>query len=279
MKLEYIEIQDLIISILVLGFAFSFKHWGAQEFNLSIGFSNFILITFLVAFSFLVHELAHRAVAINSQAELRYRAWKFGLILAVIFVFLTNGWFIFAAVGVITIVPLRIYRSGRTKFLGPYERTKIALSGPIANFALAILAAVLFNATNAFVWEKLFVINAWLAVMNLFPFFRNLPHAVWRKIAGTGRRGPAFSAELKGDERMLPQTEGEIIFFGSRPVWIFAFMFVTISCILLYLIKSVVVSLLLAFIIGFILYVVWHYYIEPWSYEIKHRRKPYQYKL
>lgn len=275
---DWIEIRDLIISILVLGFAFSFRHWGAQEFNISTGVSNFTIITLLVAFSFLIHEITHRVFAENSQADLRYRAWKFGLILAVIFAFLTNGWFIFAAVGVITITPLAIHRAGKSSkaFLGPYERAKIAVSGPMANFAIAIVAAILFSATSGFIWEKLFMINAWLAVMNLFPFFRNLPHVIWRKLVPPGRKGPSFLADIKGDERILPQTEGEIVFFGSRPTWIFAFVFVTISC--LFLMKNIFTSLLLAFIIGAVLFMIWHYYVEPWSYQVKGKKKPYHYK-
>jgi Zn-dependent protease len=284
MDLDWIEIQDLIISILVLGFAFSFRHWGAQQFNWSAGFNNFILITFLVAFSFLIHEITHRIAARNSQADLRYRAWKFGLLLALIFAFLTQGWFVFAAVGIITIVPLRRTRSGKYKsgwgsHLGPYERAKIALSGPMANLGLAIISIVLFNATASFVFEKLFMINAWLAIMNLFPFFRSIPHALWRALypLPPHRRSPPFLAAQKGDERLLPRSEGEIIFFGSRPLWAFAFFFVLISCILLYLFKAALASVILAFLIGFVLFMVWHYYVEPWSYETK-KKKPHHYK-
>ncbi len=284
MKTDWVEVQDLILSILVLGFCFSFRHWG-EPFSWEVGASSFVLITFLVAFSFFVHEIVHRIIARNSQADLRYRAWKFGLLLAVIIVFITNGWFIFAAVGVITIVSHTVHRPGKAKpgwgsVLGPYERAKIAISGPITNFALAIFSMIMFKYTTEFLWSKLFTINAWLAVMNLFPFFRSIPYTLTRKMLPASVAGKlqllnprrAFIAEKRGDERLIPGTEGEVVFFGSKPMWIFAFMFVLVSCILLALIKKVIISLVLGFIVGAIFYILWQYYLEKWP-----GKKPYQY--
>lgn len=286
-KTDFTEIWHLIVSILVLGFCFSFRHWGAQRFDYDAGISNFILITLLVGFSVFVHEITHRFAARGAGSEINYRIWWAGVLVALALVFLTNGLFIFAAIGAITIVPLRMHKIGTGKFIGPLERTKIALSGPMANFVLAVIAGILFNATNAFIWETLFVINAWIAVFNLFPFFRIFPiinRTRFHKLLGRKhpipliRKTREWMAKKASDERLLPRSEGEVVFFGSKPIGIFAFSFVTIACVLLYKIKNAFASLFLAFIIGGVFYALWHYYVEPWSYLVKHKKKPFHYK-
>lgn len=297
-KTDFTEIWHLIISILILGFCFSFRYWGGKYFDFDVGFSNFIFITFLVGFSVFIHEITHRLAAKKAQAEINYRTWWTGVLVAIILIFLTDGWFVFAAIGAVTIVPLRVYRVGTDKqSLGPFERAKIALSGPMANFVLAVISAILFNATGSFLWERLFAINAWIAVFNLFPFFRIMPllsRIRWYRLLGqtqpiaTGKRRtgqwislirktPEWTAKKLKDERLLPRSEGEIVFFGSKPTGIFLFSFVTLACVLLFVIKNIFASLFLALIIGGVIYALWHYYVESWSYLAKKRKKPFQY--
>jgi hypothetical protein len=59
-----------------------------------------------------------------------------------------------------------------------------------------------------------------------------------------------------------PYVEGEYIFFGSRTGWVFLFIFsIALAASLFFL--GAIISIILALILAFALFVAWHYFFEP----------------
>ena len=267
--MEREEIKWLVIATLVLGFCFSFRDWGEPVFNFGIGLKNFILVSILVGFSVLVHEFAHKKVAKKYDADIKFKTWPALLFAALLITILTNGYFIFAAVWVVSISTKHMLRP-RHKYphLGPWEGAKIAASGPISNFFLALVAAYFFVRTGGFFWEKLMIINFWIAAMNLFPFFRIVPAFM----LGSQRTIHNITYKLsKGiyGKTNIPYMEGEVIFFGSRVLGIFLLILTAITAILVMHYKLIFIGLLVGVISAVAVYMFMQYYVENWDYLVK----------
>lgn len=154
------EIEDLVISFIVLTFVFS-------NFELRL-----IPYTALAVFTaFIFHELAHRQVARRYGYVAFYKRWDAGIILALllgIFNKISRIGFIFAAVGAVYIY-------------APYQQWedkeangKISLAGPATNITVGIVALLLLKSLTlpATFWGALYytaLINFWLAFFNLLP--------------------------------------------------------------------------------------------------------------
>lgn len=260
LKLQPGELKVLIIVAIVLAFCFGFKWEGPR--TVMFWLANFVFVLMLVVFSLAVHEAAHRWVANRYFARVKSKIFLSGIIATLILVFITNGRFIFTALWAITITSIYTYRPGRPYpewHLGPYERAKIAIAGPLANFALAIVSKALIPVFGS-VAEKLMTINLWIAAINLFPFFTLIPILFWQMT-------PIIKKEIK---KGTPYVEGEFVFFGSRPMWVFTFVFVIVGGLaLVYL--NLISGLALAFLSAFIMYLAWHYYLEEGPKERWHK--------
>jgi hypothetical protein len=246
MAFDDIEIRNLIIVIIALAFGFAYKFSGPA--TLSNWSLNFILVLTLVAISVLIHDCVHKLVAKEFLANVKTEVWFSGILIMLILLVLTSGWLVFAAIWAISITPLKLMRPGRTwPHLGPKERAIIAISGPLSNLVLAIIAKSFIPIFGTLA-TKLMTINLTIALFNLFPFFTLFP----------------IIALQKTKQKVLeaPYIEGEFVFFGSRTLWLFVFVFaLTLAVCLLYL--GVIVSILIAFFLAIFLFVSWHYYFEP----------------
>jgi Zn-dependent protease len=147
------EIKELAISTIALGFIFSVSH-------LSILY--FLVLTSILALSFVPHELAHKFVAIRYGHHARYVMWKEGLIFALLLAIITGGNFIFAAPGAVMISRMSIYSNSR-------ENAIISAAGPASNIIMAAIAYTLYQFYPIFIFSALTQINAFLAFFNLLP--------------------------------------------------------------------------------------------------------------
>ncbi|MEM5785609.1 MAG: M50 family metallopeptidase [Candidatus Aenigmatarchaeota archaeon] len=162
MKFSKIEIRDLIIAILILSFAFG-------------GIENFLFALFAIGISFIVHEiLGHKAIAQYYGCYAEFRAWTYGLLLALITSLLNIG-IIFAAPGAVYISSF-VKRKNYIRPLSLDENGKISLAGPgmniILSFILIIFSILLFNnLSNILIFIILFTakISLFLAFFNLLP--------------------------------------------------------------------------------------------------------------
>ncbi|ARS88350.1 metalloprotease [Natrarchaeobaculum aegyptiacum] len=154
------ELRDLVVAWIVLSIAFALLlapiHRGADAgvFLLMIGLS---LVT--VGVAFLLHELAHKVVAIEYGQLAEFRADYQWLFLAVMF----------ALVGFLFAAPGAVYHRGR---ITVEENGHIALAGPVTNLVLAVLffPLMIFPGFLGLIGHMGVLINLFLAAFNMIPF-------------------------------------------------------------------------------------------------------------
>ncbi|MGQ4555079.1 metalloprotease [Halobellus sp. GM3] len=163
------ELQDLLVAWIALGVAFAiFFAGGGQRAVVGLlegGVVGPLLLSLLTAgMGFLLHEVAHKVVAVRYGQIAEFRADYGMLFLAVVSAL---AGFIFAAPGA-------VYHRGR---LTPREHGLIALAGPATNVALAVLFLPLFfvgvllgSEFLALSGSRGLTINLFLAAFNMLPF-------------------------------------------------------------------------------------------------------------
>lgn len=156
------EVIDIIISMSVIALIFAYLFSGRSLS--SPVFISLIPITFIaVGLGFVLHELAHKFVAMRYGFWAEYRIWVQGLILAVIT----------AAFGFVFAAPGAVYIHGN--YISREQNGKISLAGPATNILLAGLFFLLihyFPSSPALLSLGIlgFTVNSFLALFNLIPF-------------------------------------------------------------------------------------------------------------
>jgi len=155
------EIQDILISVIVLSMALFFVI-ERYAFPSSINLFDKLAIAFLMVITaFFLHEMSHKFTAIRMGAWSEFRMWPLGVLLTLITGLLG---FLFALPGAVYFASYR----------NPIREGKIALAGPVTNIviALILLPVFLMLYVSLFVHIALFFmiyINIWLAFFNLLP--------------------------------------------------------------------------------------------------------------
>ena len=168
------EVRDILISMSVIAIIFAYLlskgsiNNGTAEFlNNFIALIPALLIA--VGLGFVLHELAHKFVAMRYGFFAEFRMWIEGLIFALFTAF---------ALGFVFVAPGAVYIHGNQ--ISKEENGKISIAGPLVNIALALIFLCLFpfipqNPTDIFGFEFQvivtygFIINSILAVFNLIP--------------------------------------------------------------------------------------------------------------
>jgi Zn-dependent protease len=150
------EVWDLLIAWLALGVAFTLFFEGRRVLAApEAAVESFLLVLATVGTGFLLHELAHKVVAIRFGQVAAFRADYGMLFLAVM-----GG-----LVGVIFAAPGAVHHRGA---ITPREHGLIAVAGPVTNLGLAGVFAGLWPVVPAL--GALGVgINLLLAGFNLLP--------------------------------------------------------------------------------------------------------------
>ena len=155
-----LELNNLLKAWVAISLAFAIVLSGRDIF--SSNFSTFFLISaFTVGLGFLLHELGHKYLAQRYRCFAEFRSFDFMLIFAVLISFLG---FVFVAPGAVMI---------QGAFLNKDRYGKISLMGPAVNIVLAVLfliVGVLFPVAR-FVTNYGVMINSWIAIFNLLPFW------------------------------------------------------------------------------------------------------------
>ncbi|MDQ2054140.1 metalloprotease [Halobellus sp. H-GB7] len=163
------ELQDLALAWIALGVAFAiFFAGGGQRAVTGIlqgGVVSPILLSLLTAgVGFLLHEIAHKVVAVRFGQVAEFRADYGMLFLAVVS---SLAGFIFAAPGA-------VYHRGR---LTAREHGLIAIAGPVTNALLAVVFLPVFflgvlvgSDFLALAGSRGLTINLFLATFNMLPF-------------------------------------------------------------------------------------------------------------
>lgn len=171
------ELMDLFLSLAALVIAFSIL--GERRLP---GIEAIIITALGVSTGFLLHELAHKFVAMHFGYWAEYRANRMGLVLVIVMAF---AGFIFAAPGAVMIsrtsAPQNFYSLdpfGQEKLAAREKKEEllISLAGPLTNIVLAIVFfLVLMGGFFAgSLWQNAasfaLFINLTLAAFNLLPF-------------------------------------------------------------------------------------------------------------
>ncbi len=156
------EIQDLLVSMLVITFAFAFalSGYGLMYIDWALFPTALLISVFAVATGFILHELGHKFVANKYGAWAEFRAWPQGLMMALIFALM---------VGVVWAAPGAVYIGGN---ITREQNGKISLAGPINNLIFATIFFPLIFIAKGIYFDIVFYvyfINAFLAVFNLLP--------------------------------------------------------------------------------------------------------------
>jgi len=156
MKIEQVftrdEIKDIVVSTLAIAFVFSYPN-----------FENFFIYLITIVIAFILHELAHKFVAIKFHCAAVYEMWPMGLLFGLFFMFLGIK---ILAPGAVVIRPYKFGRWGfRTARLTVPEMGLIALAGPAVNLFFALIFFVIPGSIASFISS----VNAWLAFFNLIP--------------------------------------------------------------------------------------------------------------
>ncbi len=156
------EFVDILTAVIVLGSAFTIAL--TADFNVAVNsyFTLYYLVPigFLGAITaFLMHELAHRQMAIRYGGAAHFRLWPMGLLLSLI----TSPFgFLFAAPGAV-----QIYAIDKPEHVGI-----VALAGPATNLILGILFMAFSSVLSGFAQGiTLYVgeINAIMCLFNMIP--------------------------------------------------------------------------------------------------------------
>lgn len=176
-RISSVELKDLLLSLVALVFAFSVLIGGGKIPGLEM----ILIITVGVGTGFLLHEMAHKFVALHFGYFAEYRANMMGLIFAVAAAFVG---FIFAAPGAVMIskpnAPQEFYMQdpfGQEELKREIKRETllISLAGPMTNIVLAVFFFLLLmlspsSGLAAQAANFALIINLILAAFNMLPF-------------------------------------------------------------------------------------------------------------
>ena len=156
-----------MISMLVIAVIFAYLLSGGNMNNF-IALIPALLVA--VGLGFVLHELAHKFVAVRYGFFAEFRMWIEGLIFALVTAFIFK--FVFVAPGAVYIHGENISRE---------QNGKISIAGPLVNIVLALFFLTLMpfvnHNTTPDLWEFIFanlvlygfIINSILAAFNLIP--------------------------------------------------------------------------------------------------------------
>ena len=176
-RISSVELKDLLLSLVALVIAFSVLISGGRIPGLEM----ILIISVGVGTGFLLHEMAHKFVALHFGYFAEYRANMMGLLFAVALAFVG---FIFAAPGAVMIskpnVPQEFYMQdpiGQEELKREIKRETllISLAGPMTNIVLAAFFFLLLllspsNSLTAQAANFALIINLILAAFNMLPF-------------------------------------------------------------------------------------------------------------
>jgi len=225
------EVRDIIITVLILGFMFSFRSWGLNKFDPNAGIQNLISGVLMVALALLAHISAQRMLALRKGFQIEYKIWIYGLLAALVICFVSRGYVVLVIAGGIIMYSLEGHRLGKWRYqMSQKDLGIVSLIGPLANIVLAILFKLLLTISpNNILLTRALAINLW------FAFFTILP---------------------------IPKLDGLNVFYMGRSTWAFAFIGILIASLLLYFSTSIFWSIVAAVVAGLLAMVLWFIYLE-----------------
>lgn len=151
------EVRDILISMVVIAGVFAYVFAGR---NLQVALVLLPATLVTVGLGFVLHEIAHKLMAIRYGFWAEYRLWLEGLVLALVTSYFG---FVFAAPGA-------VYIHGN--YIDRDVNGKISIAGPLTNIMLALIflmASSVLPSPLRDVAVLGYAVNSFLALFNLIP--------------------------------------------------------------------------------------------------------------
>ncbi|MFH1398503.1 MAG: hypothetical protein ABIG95_00135 [Candidatus Woesearchaeota archaeon] len=170
MKFSPAEKRDLLKAWFVVALVFAISDTGLSL--TALFFLKLVITGFTAGLGFLIHEIAHKLVAVHFKCRAEFHSFDQMLLLSILLSFLG---FVFIAPGAVIIFGAR----------SKAHEGKISAAGVVANLLLALLFLVLMFTPLQPIAHYGLAINTWLAVFNLIPLgnFDGLKIFNWSKKA------------------------------------------------------------------------------------------------
>jgi len=162
------EMRWIIVSIIILGIIVGFDD-GRESFNLAFWLPNLFLSMAVVGMAVLVHEMAHRIIALEQGFRVEFKPFFYGLVAGLLIAVMSFGKLMFVAYSGVHMEMLEKHRLGYFRYgLGYFMLGKISAAGPLANFFVAFF----FKFVPIFpmaIADKIVLVNALFAIFNMLP--------------------------------------------------------------------------------------------------------------
>lgn len=165
------EIRDLVISVLVVTFAFAYND-KSEAFQLVPWLFNFLKILFMVALCFFIHVAAQKIASLRVGYTAEYKIWTAGIYLAIIVSFLSQGKLYIILVGGPVFTHMVIQRLGHFRYgVNILTSGTVAAAGPMMNLIMATFWETLaLNGIFPDFFHQMTFINLYWAVFSMIPF-------------------------------------------------------------------------------------------------------------
>jgi len=229
------ELRDFILVVFVFAFILSFDKWGVNKFDVALGLKNLFIALFFVAISVFLHHAVQRLAALYLGYKPEQKIWWLGLLICLIFLIFSNGRIMIFAGSYFFIHMLTAQRLGKHRY-GPSMKSfgYLAMLGPLANLLFAgILKAITWNIASPTL-DILIDFNFLFAIYNAIPF---------------------------------PPLDGSRMIYGSRLAYFFFAGLMLSFIFFVYIVGfALIVSLILALLIGIIAWVIFYLMFERFWY-------------
>ncbi len=196
------EMITILIAVFVTAFIFSFRDWGEDTFNLTLGLTNLFLVFLVAGFSFFFRQSCQKIYALSTGYKAEFKIWWGGIAIALVFAFLSAGRIPLIIAGTMVSAFMIKQRLGEFRYGFSYgEASMTGMWGLLGNLIAAIFFSIgaYFLPGNYFFDMGVFL-NIIMAFCSLIP---------------------------------LPQLDGLHIFFGSRAVYVLGIIFSLLATLLL----------------------------------------------
>ena len=196
------ELSGLAVAILITGFIFSFRDWGADTFDALIGLRNLFLVFIIAGISFFFRTACQKIYALNEGYKAEFKPWWMGMGLSLVLGLVTQGYFPTILIGTMSVAFMVRQRLGEFRHAFSYwHNAIIAYWGMLGNLIMAVLFSIgVYFSPESYFFNKGVLLNLIMAACSLLP---------------------------------LPQLDGLHIFFGSRKIYVLALLLLVLAAVLL----------------------------------------------
>src|SRR3989344_6977990 len=213
------EIVGIVVASIALGFIISFRDWGTPLPIISIGLLNLVNSSLVVFVSLVIATSVQKIIGIRRRNIVNYKVWPIGLVVSVLFAFISNGaWWILLPGGLIFSSSSILGVGDKLKGnIMHQSRAIVAFAGPLSHLVIAYIFYYFSGiGIDNYLVGKIVKLNLALAIITLLPIPQ--PETLINKFSG-------MTKEIKFFQKPTA-LHGYYIIYHSRIMYAFALSFV-----------------------------------------------------